>query len=1379
MQTADRIHRFLSKLVVLSMILSLLPTQLLAVAAQGGPDVSKPVDRAQTVRNARIDARATDPGALANPVSLSRVQSAYTAGTRVITFTLTNNLLPTLLPDVPDTAPITDTLEILAGFSLNADANTLRNVTLEDTLNTGTVFLDASGDFSLAGSTVTWSLEDLPPQASTVITMAVQTPSAGADFVEIDSGAELAVDHWGGGLSISVVPAVLAPASLDPGLTSATPDADLYDTEMLWKSASFGQDPLAVFAYVQTFGFDPYKGSLRGTRGALWGEAANAVDRSSLLIAMLRAAGIPARYRHGTLSNATAQTLLAGAFPLAGGWAGSLPTGTAIADPLNDPDILALVADHWWVEAYLPGLGWTDLDSSFPSAAPGDVFVTSFATDGTDRIAALPATQQHTISVRLKVEQYSVFPVGGSNLVESYPLETTFPTAQLAGKRLTFAHFVTSEVQGGVFSNVIHTYTPYFAIEENGIAYQGDPFQDFLSNFPLSSEFTTAEWIEYEITDPDGNSESFTRTVKDRIGADTRLSGGALDLAVDLNSPPFALLDDLYVNWVLPNNVTDWAHTRWTLGLLPRMVEIAQHGQEMLVLGSEVEPGQALTPEQTAAFSAARTQIILSSERLLTDVGLDFAWEADQTLGSIESGMQTRLFYDSPRVFTVSSVGDPLVTVTTTVDLRRTTAQAIVYPGQAETAALSAQWGKGLAESYLEGQVLEAVLGEPALTTWRVFDEMLSQGIPPVLLSPADLDQLEIYPFSSLAQAHVATALAAGKSVLIPAEPVDVDGEVVFAWWEVDPSTGETVSVGENGLHPSALPYRMLILILEAGIELYGAGSNPLSGPGPSNVAESAKIIGEKLNDKFLNLLETWESATSRQAEGPGEILVYGESAWRAQPAHRCPIENCGVEQFFIDGLGSADIPLPEMAFVYSSARQDHPVARSTVPVVGTLPGGTPAFSLAAAPAASSTTPDAPVNFQAEISANYDDDFIVMAYAPAGWAVTLDSGGSVAVQPAAGAAPDDYTVQVVAQSLLYPDLAATAQHVVTVQALEAMDLTLALEPNITVPMGTAQVQAVSNQTNDGEAEIPGAAYTLVLSNTATTAHTYNVSVSGPPAGWVILNGAVQTSTSVDLGPGETAALGLYLQPPPGAVPAAGTSYPVNVTATAVDNPALTDSAGATFTMPGQAFNYTTTDPTTLFVEANGSVDFDLEIENVGNASGTFPITTYSPVAGMTVSGLPASVNLGIGSSTTEQGTLEVSGLTPGIRFPLEIASPAPGSYTQYALAEVQIISAITGPVFNAADHIETSCTLGEPGLSASLESLGYAMVQLENACGSGGCPLSLRDLVVDAVETTAFYAGAISPLVTAADALAAWLRTWRLTQMMARSSRTWLRSAVQ
>ncbi len=638
------------------------------------------------------------------------------------------------------------------------------------------------------------------------------------------------------------------------------------------------------------------------------------------------------------------------------------------------------------------------------------------------------------------------------------------------------------------------------------------------------------------------------------------------------------------------------------------------------------------------------------------------------------------------------------------------------------------------------------------MTTWRVFDEMEAQGIDPVLLTPDDLDLLDIYPFSPAAQAHVAIVLQAGKSVLIPSVAVDVDGEAVFSWWEIDPATGETMSVGEDGLRPAALSYRLVLIVVEAFIEAYSAGSNPLSQPGAVGVAELAMAIGEKVANMFLTLLSEWEAATSRSAQNRSfnqvTATAFSELFWRFQPAHRCPIANCGLSQFILDDLGAGPIPLPEIAFAERSLAPGSAIGRAVVDVTDTLPSGGPTINLTASPSTSSTTADFSVNFQAELNSNFNDELTLMVYAPPGWSVNVDSTGAVTIDPAPDAQPDDFSIQLVAQSTLHQDLVAAATHTVTIQAVESMELMMVSEPDITVPMGTAAYAADSNQTNDGELEIPDAAYTLILSNSASTAHTYNLSVSGPPADWVILNGASGTGSSVDLEPGAIARIGLYLQSPTGSAPAPGTSYPVNVTATAADNAALTDSVAATFTMPGQAFQLPNSDPQTLFVGADGDVDFDLLVENVGNTSGDFPLAVDAPLAGVSVTGLPASVNLGVGASTTQQGNLSLSGLTPGMRFPLEFASPAPGSYTQYAVAEVNVISALTEPVFTAGEQFETECTLGEPGLSAATESLAFSMVQLENACNAGDCNLFLRDQVVVAVETLASYSAAISPLIS-------------------------------
>ena len=83
------------------------------------------------------------------------------------------------------------------------------------------------------------------------------------------------------------------------------------------------------------------------------------MDKASLLVAMLRASGIPSCYRHGILSTTRAQELILSMFPTPTHVIGHISPGTQVADPANDPKLLTETRDHWWVEAYLPGQGST------------------------------------------------------------------------------------------------------------------------------------------------------------------------------------------------------------------------------------------------------------------------------------------------------------------------------------------------------------------------------------------------------------------------------------------------------------------------------------------------------------------------------------------------------------------------------------------------------------------------------------------------------------------------------------------------------------------------------------------------------------------------------------------------------------------------------------------------------------------------------------------------------------------------------------------------------------------------------------------------------------------------------------------------------------
>jgi transglutaminase-like putative cysteine protease len=71
-----------------------------------------------------------------------------------------------------------------------------------------------------------------------------------------------------------------------------------------------GKDALQLFDFVHDqIGMGLYYGSKKGAKGALAEKAGNDFDQASLLVALLRASGIPARYEYATVALTPRQAL--------------------------------------------------------------------------------------------------------------------------------------------------------------------------------------------------------------------------------------------------------------------------------------------------------------------------------------------------------------------------------------------------------------------------------------------------------------------------------------------------------------------------------------------------------------------------------------------------------------------------------------------------------------------------------------------------------------------------------------------------------------------------------------------------------------------------------------------------------------------------------------------------------------------------------------------------------------------------------------------------------------------------------------------------------------------------------------------------------------
>ncbi|MBI3949044.1 MAG: hypothetical protein HY314_01110 [Acidobacteria bacterium] len=130
------------------------------------------------------------------------------------------------------------------------------------------------------------------------------------------------------------------------------------------QAADLSNSPVEIYKFVRNeFEFEPYFGLMQSSQSALWSGRGNSYDLATLLIALLRAVNIPARYVMGHIRLPVRDVK---------NWLGvkdslvalNVLNQTTFAVPSGD----LVRLDHAWVEAYVPtgqGSRWVALDPSF------------------------------------------------------------------------------------------------------------------------------------------------------------------------------------------------------------------------------------------------------------------------------------------------------------------------------------------------------------------------------------------------------------------------------------------------------------------------------------------------------------------------------------------------------------------------------------------------------------------------------------------------------------------------------------------------------------------------------------------------------------------------------------------------------------------------------------------------------------------------------------------------------------------------------------------------------------------------------------------------------------------------------------------------------
>jgi hypothetical protein len=484
---------------------------------------------------------------------------------------------------------------------------------------------------------------------------------------------------------------------------------------------------------------------------------------------------------------------------------------------------LEALRDHWWVQRQ-EGDKWLDMDPSLPDAEPGQ-----FLTDAHNliQIDKVDESLWHQVEVRVLIEQWS-----DGHLAERQALTHIFKPAELLGKSIVLHQYPlnwsngeslldgndpTPRIKTGALAQ--REWLPVLSVGDNDIAQSsftdsGDlkekPGADATagaytgaagafgrafgggnsqstpkpedastpSDTTLAKKYFTAAWIEYEIRSPGQQVRTIRREIFDLLGPASRGKTTAPE-----------------------PKITEAQRLERALALLGQT--------EILPLSCQLSP--EFVQHLTATGMLANREILLGALRKGDgSTAKDLATEIDKATPlpgplyalALARRMWSRfrgdIYQDSPNVFSyhvmmrqnqhgelvlcqgfdivandvavpVGSKADPFL-VRIEQGVVDTNAEALIMGGcgKVENTAELFSMGGGKGENW----VTIRSQSDPA---WQSVE------------LPMDV------------RARIEKDLATGYVVMVPKKPITVEDRGLIGWWRVNPTTGQTLGMGQRG----------------------------------------------------------------------------------------------------------------------------------------------------------------------------------------------------------------------------------------------------------------------------------------------------------------------------------------------------------------------------------------------------------------------------------------------------------------------------------------------------------------------------------------------------------------------------------------------------
>ncbi len=511
--------------------------------------------------------------------------------------------------------------------------------------------------------------------------------------------------------------------------------------------------------------------------------------------------------------------------------------------------LLQETADYFWVEyRFGPSDPWQPTHPAFGNADAHDVDIAATAIIAD----TVPEELQHRFRFQVFVEQKTGHKLDTTALTE--PWER--PVANMHGVSLSFSNlpnglsgpadlYAMQEVAART-RYMIPTFhvgksqqpqSDFF--DMNGIVFDkdavtmgggaagvfqtvGDLMEEALestavmqSDVDENDEFRalSAQWMEFTFIAPGGAEKTVKRYVIDRIGAANRTSG-------NLKLANFATREAAIWKLATANNFILSPGGYSEAYILDRYLERIIAARPIF----ELSLHDYYFPDQPTEISAEMLEAVRDTKEL---------WIANAIEQGSTASPQVVDYRHEPGLLIVSNglVSDSAETSEQLiVDIANNARRVLRHDGDSillapEDAILAGTWATRAEQLGLPGPAGEQV---SQWNTRKAFGQASAENIPVRIIKPGDSDDEWLAGMTPVeARDAIGRDLDNGFAVIVPEGPVSDAAQA--GWWRVDPVSGETLGMINEGLGSEALKYKVVMTLVAVKIALAMAAPGLIS----------------------------------------------------------------------------------------------------------------------------------------------------------------------------------------------------------------------------------------------------------------------------------------------------------------------------------------------------------------------------------------------------------------------------------------------------------------------------------------------------------------------------------------------------------------------